>query len=108
MLIITVEADTTIVRFRLDGRLAGAGVRELARHWSAAVFNQPQKRVLVDLTGVSSVDVLGKQFLAEVHRHGDSLVGGAATKGVVDEISNRPVPMDPSCLGTAAIQKEDE
>jgi anti-anti-sigma regulatory factor len=84
MLMITVETDTATVTFRLDGRLAGPGVRELARNWSAVALNQPHQRVLLDLTGVSSVDDLGEEFLAQVLRHGDRLVGGIMTEGIVE------------------------
>jgi len=89
MLMITVESEAATVTFRLDGCLAGAGVDELARHWSAAASNQPHQRVLFDLAGVTSVDVLGKEFLAQVHRRGDTLVGGATTKAIVEEIRAR-------------------
>jgi len=89
MLMITVETEPAMVTFRLDGRLAGAGVDELARHWSAAAFNQPHQRVLFDLAGVTSVDVLGKEFLEQVHRRGDMLVGGATTRAIVDEIQGK-------------------
>jgi hypothetical protein len=89
MLMITVENEAAMVTFRLDGHLAGLGVDELARHWSAAASNQPDQRVLFDLTGLTSVDVLGKEFLAQAHRHGDTLVGGATTRAIVEEIRAR-------------------
>jgi len=92
MLMITVETDATRVTFRLAGRLAGPGVRELARNWSAAAFNQPHQRVSVDLTSVTFVDALGKEFLAQVHRHGDTLVGGVTTQAIVEEIRDRVLP----------------
>lgn len=85
MLMITVENEAAMVTFRVDGCLAGGGVDELARHWSAA-SSQPDQKVLVDVTGVTSVDGPGREFLAEVHRRGDTLVGGATTRAIVDEI----------------------
>jgi ABC-type transporter Mla MlaB component len=92
MLMITVETDATRITFRLAGRLAGLGVRELARKWSAARLNQPHQRISVDLTSVTSVDVLGKEFLAQVHRHGDTLVGGVTTQALVEAICDRLSP----------------
>jgi len=89
MLMITVETDVAAVTFRLDGRLAGPGVDELARNWSAAAFKQPHQKVVFDLAGITSVDVLGREFLAQVHQRGDGLVGGAATMGIVEEIRAR-------------------
>jgi anti-anti-sigma regulatory factor len=85
MLMITMESEAALVTFRIDGHLAGAGVDELARHWSAA-SSRPHQRVLFDLTGVTSVDMLGKEFLAQAHRHGDTLVGGVTTRAIVEEI----------------------
>ena len=64
MLIITVETHAANVNFLLDGPLAGAAVGELARSWLARAFDAPQRRVLLDLRGVTSVDGAGKAFLA--------------------------------------------
>ena len=86
MLIITVESSAAKVNFRLDGPLAGAAVGELARSWLAKAFDGPQQRVSLDLSGVTSIDVEGKAFLAQAYRHGNSLLGGVATKAIVDEI----------------------
>jgi anti-anti-sigma factor len=85
MLIITVESSAAKVNFRLDGLLAGAAVGELARSWLAKAFDGPQ-RVSLDLSGVTSIDIEGKAFLAQAYRHGNSLLGGVATKAIVDEI----------------------
>jgi ABC-type transporter Mla MlaB component len=84
-----------MVTLRLDGRLANPEVRELARHWFVAVPNQPHKTVSFDLEGVTSMDVSGKEFLAQVHRDGHRLVGGVAIDAIVEEIraksaTNRP------------------
>ena len=89
MLIITVETHAANVNFLLDGPLAGAAVSELARSWLARAFDAPQRRVLLDLRGVTSVDGAGKAFLARAYRHGNTLVGGATTKAIVDEIHAR-------------------
>ena len=86
MLIITVETQAANVNFLLDGPLAGAAVGELARSWSARAFDGPQRCVSLDLRGVTSVDGAGKAFLARAYRHGNTLVGGATTKAIVDEI----------------------
>src|SRR5262245_36127689 len=91
MLMITVEADAPTVTFRLDGRLAGAGIRELARSWSAAARKQPHRRVSLDLMGVTSVDSLGKDFLAQAYRQGSRLIAGAATRAIVEEVRTRSV-----------------
>jgi anti-anti-sigma factor len=91
MLMITVETEAPPVTFRLDGRLAGPGIRELARSWSAAARKQPHRRVSLDLIGVTSVDALGKDFLAEAYRQGSRLIAGAATRAIVEEVRTRSV-----------------
>src|SRR4029450_6605245 len=88
MLMITVETDaTTVTTLRLDGRLAGPGSRELVRSGSPAARKQPHRRVSLDLMGVTSVDALGKDFLAEAYRQGSRLIAGAATRAIVEEVS---------------------
>jgi anti-anti-sigma factor len=89
MLMITVEADAPTVTLRLDGRLAGPGIRELARSWSAAASKQPNRRVLLDLAGVTAVDASGKDFLAKAYRQGSKLIAGAATRAIVEEVRTR-------------------
>jgi anti-anti-sigma regulatory factor len=86
MLMITVETEPAIVTLRLEGRLAGPEARELVKSWSAGAFKQPHQTMLFDLTGVTSVDGTGREFLARAHRNGDQLVGGDATRAIVDEI----------------------
>jgi anti-anti-sigma regulatory factor len=88
MLMITVETEAADVVLRLDGRLAGPAVNELERNWQAAAVKQPRRRVLVNLEGVISVDGRGKEFLAHVHRRGDTLVAGTTTRALVDEITS--------------------
>ena len=87
MLMITVEAEAPVVTFRLNGRLTGAGIRELSRSWSAAARQRPHRKVLFDLNGVTSVDASGKDFLAKAYRRGSRLIAGAATRAIVEEVT---------------------
>lgn len=86
MLMITVETEPAVVTLRLEGQLTGPEARELARSWSADAFKQPHQTRRFDLTGVTAIDRLGKEFLARAHRDGDRLIGGVATRAIVDEI----------------------
>ena len=86
MLMITVEPDAAAVVLRLDGRLAGLEARELAANWNTLPFKQPGQRVVFDLTGVTFVDRAGLEFLAKAHRNGDSLIGGATTKSMRQQL----------------------
>jgi anti-anti-sigma factor len=87
MLMITVENEAAGVTLRLDGRLAGAEARELARYRSSAAFDEVPQAVALDLTGVSWVDGEGRDFLAQAHLRGDRLVEGVATRAIVAEIT---------------------
>jgi len=89
MLMITVTSDSAIVALRLDGQLAGSNARELARARSAVRFNRPDETVLFDLTGVTAIDDVGKEFLAQAHSNGDRLIAGAGTRAIIDEIVAR-------------------
>ena len=89
MLMITVDAQPTGVTFRLVGRLAGLEARELGRTRSAVGLAQPHQTVVFDLTALTAVDVAGQEFLAQAHRNGDRLVGGATSRAIVDEIIAR-------------------
>jgi len=104
MLVITVETEAAGVVLRLDGRLAGPAVNELERNWQAAAVTEPRRRVLVNLEGVTSVDGRGKEFLAHVHRRGDTLVAGTTTRALVDEITSKD-PSD-SDVESAAVHPE--
>jgi anti-anti-sigma factor len=99
MLMITVETEAPTLTFRLDGRLAGPGIRELARSWSVAARKQPHRRVSLDLMGVTSVDASGKDFLAEAYRQGSKLIAGAATRAIVEEVRTRSVTKPDSRYG---------
>jgi hypothetical protein len=89
MLMITVETEADFVTLRLDGRLAGPEARELSRNWDASSFKQPHQRVVFDLTGVTGVDDVGIEFLAQAYRNGDALVGGRSNRAIVEAIAAR-------------------
>jgi hypothetical protein len=89
MLIITVDAQPSVVTLRLSGRLADLEARELARTRIAVGFLRPNQTVVFDLRDLTAVNVVGQEFLAQAHRNGDRLVEGV-TSAIVDEIINRP------------------
>jgi anti-anti-sigma regulatory factor len=86
MLMITVDAQADVVTLRLTGRLAGPEARELARNWSTAAFKEPHQEVWLDLAGLTAVDAIGLEFLAQAHRNGDRLVGGATPQALIGTV----------------------
>jgi STAS domain len=86
MLMITVETEAAVVILRFEGGLDGPEARDLVKHWTASAFKQPHQTLMFDLTRVTSVDAVGRQFLTQAHRNGDRLLGGGATRTIVDQI----------------------
>ena len=91
MLRITIQHDAQSVTFRLEGRLAGSWVDELAECWQGTASTLEQRPALFDLTEVTFVDAAGKEFLAARYREGHELVAaGCVMKFVVAEIIGSP------------------
>lgn len=87
MLKITTERDAEGVRFRLEGKLAGPWVDELERSWYVAAEAAEGQRILVDLAGVTFIDVEGKKLLGWMNEQGAQFrCTGCMTKGIVEEI----------------------
>jgi ABC-type transporter Mla MlaB component len=93
MLRITIHDNPPALTFQLEGRLAGPWVRELEACWQRARASQPEARLRVDLTGLTSLDAAGQACLAALHRQGAEFVAAdCLTKAVVAEITNAPIP----------------
>lgn len=87
MLKITTERNAEGVRFRLEGKLAGPWVDELERSWYTAVEAAEGQRILVDLAGVTFIDVEGKKLLGWMYEQGAQFrCTGCMTKSIVEEI----------------------
>src|SRR5213593_4315514 len=95
MLRITNHNDAKSLTFQLEGKLAGAWVRELEDCWQQASAGFPKTFIRFDLTGVTYVDTAGKKFLAARHAQGAELIAaGCLMRAVVAEITGTP---DPDC-----------
>jgi ABC-type transporter Mla MlaB component len=85
MLKISTQTDAAGTVFELEGKLAGAWVKELEACWQGrGSLYQPVKVVLKTVT---FVDAAGRALLAEMHRQRAELVAeGCMTKAIVEEI----------------------
>ena|SRR5437899_2202947 len=91
MLKITIHPEAGVTRLKLEGRLAGPWVEELARCWRT-VDSQQQSQV-VDLSGVTFIDPEGKELLTKMWQQGAKLHAvGCLTRCIVDEISKAGCP----------------
>jgi anti-anti-sigma regulatory factor len=89
MLRITVDRNVDSIAVRLEGKLVGAWVQEFRAVWSNVQSNG--SRVVISLTGVSSIDVLGRCLLAEVYGAGGRLTGsGLLAKSLIEDVTGIP------------------
>lgn len=87
MLRITTEKSAEAVTLKLEGKIAGPWVEELARAWRESKSVTPPARVTVDLSAVTYVDAEGKKLLATIHQQeGHLQAGGCMTRCIVEEI----------------------
>jgi anti-anti-sigma regulatory factor len=75
MLKITLHDSAGEFRLNLEGRLAGAWVRELELCWRTASSTTAGRRTVVNLADVDFVDPAGETLLAAMHLEGAELMG---------------------------------
>jgi hypothetical protein len=91
MLRITIHDNPRSLMFQVEGRLAGPWVCELEDCWRNTPASQRKPVLLFDLTGMTSIDAVGKEFLAARHAEGALfLARGCLMRAVVDEITHAP------------------
>jgi len=88
MLKITTLSDRHSTTLQLEGRLAGAWVKELDECWLSAVRTKTTLPLVVDLSAVTYIDAEGKDLLKKIYQAGAELVAsGCLTRCVVREIT---------------------
>ena len=74
------------VKFQVEGRLAGAWVPELEQCWQSAVIDHPERKISVDLSGVTCVDQAGQYLLRLMSRDGVNITGaGLAIREALEQ-----------------------
>jgi anti-anti-sigma regulatory factor len=87
MLRITVLNDAGGATFKMEGKVAHDWVVEAQKAWVTFSNTQHEKRVVVDLCGVSFVDESGKELLARMHLSGAKLIGTGPMMGtLIDDV----------------------
>ncbi len=61
------QGEDNRVTLKIEGRVAGLQARELDRAWRTLAPSLGERRLLVDLCGVTHVDGTGRNLLAEIH-----------------------------------------
>ena len=91
MLKITLHDHPNQLRFRLEGRLAGAWVNELRQCWQTATSTSGERPIIVDLREVDFVDSDGQALLAVMHQAGVQLQAVTPLiRSLVSEIERQP------------------
>jgi ABC-type transporter Mla MlaB component len=96
MLRITVHDNSESVTFQIEGRLAGAWVREVENCRQRMLAGLRRSAIRFDLAGVTFIDAAGKAYLEAMYRLGAEFVAAdCLTKAVVAEITKAPIPYCP-------------
>jgi hypothetical protein len=115
MLKITIHDSAQELRFRLEGRLAGAWVTEMWQCWQTALSTTQGRRTVLDLGEVDFIDTEGENLLRRMSGEGVKLqaatpliqavveeVSGAACCGRVERSPRRPDALVSSTSGRHA------
>jgi len=87
MLKITTVTEPDRIRLKLDGKLAGPWVEELARAWESTTGGSEHRHIVVNLSEVTFIDADGKRLLARMFQQGAEFeAGGCMTSCVIEEI----------------------
>lgn len=74
MLKLTIHDNMEMLRFQLEGELAGSSVRELEQCWRTASSTLGARALQVDLRHVTDMDESGRALLLQLGASGANLV----------------------------------
>jgi ABC-type transporter Mla MlaB component len=87
MLKITFENDSRPATIKLEGKLSGPWVSELARAWDKFIGDKPGRTFTVDLSEVTFIDSEGRKLLSSMVDRGAELrAAHLMTKYIVEQI----------------------
>jgi anti-anti-sigma regulatory factor len=74
MLKLTIHDNVEMLRFQLEGRLAGPWVQELEQCWKTASSTLGRRALQIDLRHVTDMDDAGRDLLLQLHASGANIV----------------------------------
>lgn len=90
MMRITRQQDGETFTFKIEGRLAGEWVEEMARCWDEASKSDRSRVIRIDLTEVTFIDATGKKLLAAMFAAGVTpAAANLMTKAVIEQLCCR-------------------
>jgi hypothetical protein len=93
----------TAFRIELSGRLNAEGALRLDQDWRTASSAIGDRRLIVDITFVASVDEQGRALILRWHREGARLIANSkASRALAESILGEPLPETPANASRAA------
>ena len=90
MLKVTVTEDERLITLILEGRLCGPCATEAERSWRTVTARVNNRKVLLDLTGVTYVSSEGERLLASILNQGAEIrVDGVLMAHLVEKLRER-------------------
>jgi hypothetical protein len=97
---------STAFRFELKGNLNDEGAHKLDQAWRTASSVIGDRRLIVDMTFVTSVDDRGRALIARWHREGAQLIANSrASRALAECVLGEPLPALPANAGTAVSDR---
>ena len=92
MLRITIAETPTEQKWTVEGRLVHPWISELKSTWTKTKIARRERKCVVDLTGVTFIDMSGEKVLAELSKQGAELIAtGCYTRHVVHNIERKKI-----------------
>jgi anti-anti-sigma regulatory factor len=90
MMRVHIDTGPDGVTLRIEGRLAGPSVDELARCWASMSVAKNIPSIHVDLDGVTFIGSAGKALLRKIRDDGAVLLArDCMTRAIIEEITRR-------------------
>ncbi|HTC62993.1 MAG TPA: hypothetical protein VK709_09125 [Candidatus Saccharimonadales bacterium] len=90
MLRTTILEELTEQRWTLQGRLSGPWVAQLKSSWQQSSCKSGKRKCVVDLSGVTFVDLEGERVIATMMNDGAEVIAsGVYTKHVLEMLERR-------------------
>ena len=90
MLRITIIDEPTEQRWNLQGRLSGPWVAQLKSNWEKSHGQNGSRKCVVDVSGVTFVDLDGERVLAAMMKDGaEFLASGVYTRHLLEMLEKR-------------------
>lgn len=100
MLRTTILEESTEQRWTLQGRLSGPWVAHIKSEWDKSHCRSGKRKCVVDVSGVTFVDLEGERVLAAMMNDGAEFIAtGVYTKHVLETLGRRHQRWIRKCMG---------